>query len=150
MNQITLAQSADIPSMVQLLDELFSQDIEFVPNHEKQQKGLELIVNNPEMGEILVLKTEGRVIGMVNLLYSISTALGGKVAILEDMIITKEFRSKGLGSKLLGTAIDFASERGCMRITLLTDFDNDPAQAFYRKFGFSNSAMIPMRLINIG
>jgi len=150
MNEITLAQPADIPEMVQLLDELFSQDIEFVPNHEKQQRGLELIVNNPEMGEILVLKNDGSIIGMVSLLYSISTALGGKVTILEDMIITKEFQSKGLGSKLLGAAIDFASDRGCMRITLLTDYDNEIAQAFYRKFGFNKSAMIPMRLINIG
>jgi GNAT superfamily N-acetyltransferase len=150
MNEITLAQSADIPEMVQLLDELFSQDIEFVPNHVNQQRGLEMIVNNPEAGEILVLKSGGSVIGMVSLLYSISTALGGKVAILEDMIITKNFQSKGLGSKLLDAAIDFAHDRGCMRITLLTDFDNETAQAFYRKFGFSKSAMIPMRLINIG
>jgi GNAT superfamily N-acetyltransferase len=150
MNEITLAKPTDIPEMVQLLDELFSQDIEFVPNHEKQQRGLEMIVNNPEAGEILLLKNGGGVIGMVSLLYSISTALGGKVAILEDMIIIKDFRSKGFGSKLLGAAIDFARERGCMRITLLTDFDNETAQAFYRKFGFRKSAMIPMRLINIG
>jgi ribosomal protein S18 acetylase RimI-like enzyme len=143
--QITLAQKCDISEMAGLLDELFSQDIEFVPNGEKQRKGLELIVSNPELGEILVIKQNGKVIGMVSLLYSMSTALGGKVAILEDMIISIEYRKQGLGSQLLQAAINFANERGCMRITLLTDFDNDIAIAFYSKFGFSKSAMIPMR-----
>jgi ribosomal protein S18 acetylase RimI-like enzyme len=148
-NQITIAQLTDIPVMVGLLDELFSQDIEFVPNHEKQQTGLDLIVGNPEIGEILVLKKEEKVIGMVSLLYSISTALGAKVAILEDMIISKEYRGQGLGSKLLTEAIRFANERGCMRITLLTDYNNDPAITFYKKFGFSKSAMIPMRRLKL-
>jgi len=146
-NEIVLATHSDIPEMVKLLDELFSQDIEFVPNHEKQQKGLELILNNPEVGEILVLKQNGKVIGMVSLLYGISTALGSKVAVLEDMIIKGEYRHKGFGKQLLGRAIDFAKERGCLRITLLTDFDNESAICFYKKFEFSKSAMIPMRLV---
>jgi len=143
--QITLAQGCDIPEMVGLLNELFSQDIEFVPDHEKQLRGLELIVGNHAVGEILVIKQNSKVIGMVNLLYSISTALGGRVAILEDMIISKEFQRQGLGNKLLQKAIDLANERGCMRITLLTDFNNETAISFYSKFGFSKSAMIPMR-----
>jgi ribosomal protein S18 acetylase RimI-like enzyme len=84
---------------------------------------------------------------MVSLLYSISTALGGKVAILEDMIIHKDYRQKGLGKELLGEAIRFSKERNCLRLTLLTDFNNDAAINFYRHLGFRKSDMIPMRLV---
>lgn len=144
---ISIASINDLPDLASLLNDLFLQDLEFVPDLEKQKAGLETIINHPEIGEILVLKGDGNVLGMVSLLYSISTALGGKVAILEDMIIRKDYRKMGLGKKLLGEAIRFSKERNCLRLTLLTDFDNDVAIQFYQQFGFKKSAMIPMRLV---
>jgi len=145
--EISIACLNDLPELVELLNDLFTQDIEFVPDLKKQKAGLEAIINNPEIGEILVLKGEGKILGMVSLLYSISTALGGKVAILEDMIIHKDYRKMGLGKELLGEAIRFSKERSCLRLTLLTDFDNDVAINFYQQFGFKKSEMIPMRLV---
>jgi len=146
-NAISLACLNDLPELIELLNDLFTQDIEFVPDLKKQKLGLEAIINNPEIGEILVIKDEHKLVGMVSLLYSISTALGGKVAILEDMIIHKEYRQQGLGKELLGEAIRFSKERNCLRLTLLTDFNNDVAIQFYQQFGFKKSEMIPMRLV---
>jgi len=145
--QITLATLAELDELVELLNVLFTQDIEFEPDYEKQKAGLEQIILNPALGEILVMKIDGKVVGMVSLLYSISTALGGKVAILEDMVISKDFRGKGLGKELLNEAIAYAQERGCLRLTLLTDFDNETAIRFYQNAGFSLSKMIPLRLV---
>jgi ribosomal protein S18 acetylase RimI-like enzyme len=147
MKEITLASKADIEELVRLLQVLFTQDIEFEPDYQKQKSGLELIITNPDIGEILVLKMDGKVIGMVSLLYSISTALGGKVAILEDMVIDPDFRGQSFGKELLLEAIGFSKFRNCLRITLLTDFDNDLAIRFYQSVGFTVSKMIPLRLV---
>lgn len=146
-NEIGLANKDDLVDLIRLLNELFTQDIEFEPNFEKQKIGLEKILNNPEIGEILVYKTDLKIIGMVSLLYSISTALGGKVAILEDMIIDKAYRNKGFGKELLNEAIHFSRSRNCLRLTLLTDFNNNTAINFYKSVGFKTSEMIPMRLV---
>ncbi len=145
--EISIANMIDIPILIELLTDLFTQDIEFVPDSIKQKSGLEAIITNPEIGEILVIKDDDRIVGMISLLYSISTALGGKVATLEDMIIHQDYRRKGLGSELLGRAIEFSKERNCLRLTLLTDFNNDVAIQFYQQFGFKQSEMIPMRLV---
>ncbi len=145
--EISAASINDLPQLCELLNDLFTQDIEFMPDLDKQKNGLEAIINNPEIGEILVLKGDGKILGMVSLLYSISTALGGKVAILEDMIIHKDFRNHGLGKELLGEVVRFSKERNCLRLTLLTDFNNDSAIQFYQQFGFKKSEMIPMRLV---
>ena len=145
--EISIATVEDIDGLIRLLNILFSQDIEFEPNLEKQSAGLCKIISNPAIGEILVLKIDGRIIGMVSLLYSVSTALGGKVAILEDMIIDNDFRNRRLGTELLNEAIGYSRENGCLRITLLTDYNNDPAIHFYKGFGFAKSPMIPMRLV---
>jgi ribosomal protein S18 acetylase RimI-like enzyme len=145
--EISIATIEDVDELIRLLNILFSQDIEFEPNREKQSAGLRMIISNSEIGEILVLRIDGRIVGMVSLLYSVSTALGGKVAILEDMIIDNGFRNRRLGTELLNEAIGYSKENGCLRITLLTDYNNEPAIHFYKGFGFIKSQMIPMRLV---
>lgn len=143
----SLATRADIKPMATLLQTLLLQEAEFTPNKKLQEEGLRLIIENKEMGQLLVLKNNQEVIGMVNLLFTISTALGGKVAILEDVILLPEYRNQGLGSKLIEDAIQFAKDNDCKRITLLTDSDNETSHAFYKKHGFTKSGMVPFRLM---
>ena len=50
-------------------------------------------------------------------------------------------RGQGVGSLLLDYAIRFAKDHDCKRVTLLTDADNERAQQFYTKQGFTHSSM---------
>lgn len=144
--QITKASLEDIPQLCQLLNSLFEQEVEFNPNEEMQVRGIKAIISNSDIGHILVIKEENKTIGMLNLLYTVSTALGARVGILEDMVISRDHRSQGLGSKLIKFAIDFAKDNGCKRLTLLTDADNTSAHRFYIDKGFECSSMIPFRM----
>ncbi|MDO8827295.1 GNAT family N-acetyltransferase [Methylophaga sp.] len=144
--QIQTAVSTDIPQLCLLLDTLFSQEAEFKPDSQLQALGLGAIIEGDGIGDILVAKQSGQIIGMVNLLYTVSTALGSRVAILEDMVIAPQHRGLGVGSELLKHAIDFAREKGCKRITLLTDNDNEAAHRFYEQHGFTESSMLAYRL----
>lgn len=143
---IRSAKAGDIKNLCELLDLLFEQEIEFKPNRANQVAGLTEIIENSEIGRILVIEKDNKIVGMVNLLFTISTALGGRVALLEDMIVARTERGKGTGTALLQAAIQLAKELGCKRITLLTDNSNTAAQEYYKKNGFSHSPMIPMRL----
>jgi GNAT superfamily N-acetyltransferase len=146
MNPITPATPDDIPQLCTLLAILFAQEADFKPDAEKQSAALRQIIASPETGRILILREGDGIIGMVNLLFTTSTACGGKVAMLEDMIIHHSRRGDGLGSKLLQAAIDLARCEGCLRITLLTDRANDSAIRFYQRHGFGLSEMMPLRL----
>jgi GNAT superfamily N-acetyltransferase len=146
MMQITPATLADIPALCQLLAGLFSQEADFKPDYAAQQRGLTRIVECPDIGHITVARQDSQIVGMVNLLYTVSTALGERVALLEDMVVSPQVRGTGVGSALLAQAIGFARLNGCKRITLLTDRVNESAQRFYQRHGFSFSAMLPMRL----
>jgi len=124
---------------------LFEQEAEFKPDELAQARGLTLILENPEVGQILIAKQGADVAGMVGLLYTISTALGARVALLEDMVVAPAWRKAGIGSQLLEAAITHARQTGCQRITLLTDDINTDAQRFYRRHGFTHSPMVPFR-----
>ncbi|MDZ7820009.1 MAG: GNAT family N-acetyltransferase [Aliarcobacter sp.] len=144
--EIKVATINDIMPLCELLNELFSMEKEFIVNKELQIKGLKKILENNSIGNIIVATKDKKIIAMVNLLYTISTALGAKVAILEDMIVSKDFQNQNIGSTLLEFAKTFAKEIGCKRITLLTDNDNFKAHTFYEKNGFEKSSMIPFRI----
>jgi N-acetylglutamate synthase-like GNAT family acetyltransferase len=94
-----------------------------------------------------VLRTDHKVIGMVNLLFTISTAEGGLVLIMEDVIVHPQHRRQGYGGRLLDHAIEFAKEKRFKRITLLTDRISADSQSFFQQHGFQFSKMIPMRLV---
>ena len=143
---IRFATKNDIFALSELLSELFSQELEFTVNKKLQEKGLLTILENENIGNILIVSINEEIVAMVNILYTISTALGTKVAILEDMIVSKNFQNQNIGSELLKYAIEVAKNKGCKRITLLTDNDNSPAHKFYKKSGFQKSNMIPFRI----
>lgn len=146
MRRIDSATPNDIPQLCALLAILFAQEADFQPDEVKQSAALRTILSKPETGCILVMREGEKILGMVNLLYTISTACGGRVALLEDMVVHPDYRQDGMGSQLLNGAKTWAQRTGCLRLTLLTDRANEPAIRFYQRHSFKLSAMIPLRL----
>jgi len=145
--QIAPATHEDIPQLADLLRLLFKQEHDFVGDKVRQSEGLRQIVSSPETGIILVARDGCDVLGMVMLLYTISTVEGGPVGLLEDMMVRPDQRDKEIGKRLMSAAIIYARTRGLRRLTLLTDCDNAGAQRFYARHGFVKSDMTVMRLI---
>ena len=141
------AIAEDLDELSSLLGELFSEESDFRPNKEKQLRGLRLIFEQPNRGRVFVLRRDRSIVGMINLLFTISTAEGGFVILLEDLVIHKGYRGHGYGSMLLDYAIEFARQKNFKRITLLTDRPELRSQSFFRKHGFYESPMLPMRLL---
>jgi N-acetylglutamate synthase-like GNAT family acetyltransferase len=141
------ATEADLDELSELLGELFSEESDFRPNKDKQLRGLRLIFEQPNRGRVFVLRRDRAIVGMINLLFTISTAEGGFVILLEDLVVHRTYRDHGYGSDLLNYAINFARQKNFLRITLLTDRPEIRSQNFFRRHGFHESSMMPMRLL---
>jgi GNAT superfamily N-acetyltransferase len=140
------AVAKDLPQLVELLGQLFEQEAEFTPDAAKQEAALKLIFANPSFGRLYVAKDGPKVVAMASLLYTVSTAEGGKAGLFEDLVVRPDYRKQGIGAKLLEHVIAQARAEGLVRITLLTDMQNEQAQVLYRRLGFVGSPMKPMRL----
>jgi len=141
-----LAKAADLARLVELLGILFESEAEFSPDAEKQRAALQAILSDPAKGKVYVARDGREVVAMASLLYTISTAEGGKAALFEDLVTAPEHRKRGIGEALLKHVVAEARREGVLRITLLTDMQNERAQAMYRRVGFVGSPMKPMRL----
>lgn len=135
----------DLPELVQLVADLMDLLDDFIRDTEAHERGLALILEQPNRGRIFVLRNDDRIFGMVNLLFTISTAMGGLVILLEDFVIHPNHRGQRYGSMLLDYVVDFANKKNFKRITLLTDKLGSESQNFFKKEGFEYSNMIPMR-----
>jgi len=142
---IDCASVSDLEALADLLAELFTLESDFRPEREKQLRGLRLILDNPQIGQLFVLRVDQQIAGMANALFTVSTAEGQQVVLLEDVIVKASFRGRKLGRQLVEHVLDWAAATGMPRVTLLADKDNAPALAFYERLGFAPSAMRVLR-----
>jgi GNAT superfamily N-acetyltransferase len=143
--QVDFADAADLDAMAGLLGELFTLEADFTPDRAKQLAALRWILDHPTHGRLFVLRDGGMTVGMANALISISTAEGGPVAVLEDVVVAASHRGSGHGRRLVQHVLAWAATEGMSRVTLLADKDNQAALAFYGRLGFEESAMVVRR-----
>lgn len=134
------AYAEDIGDMAGLLGELFAIEDDFTIDPLKQTQGLELMLQKPD-AKILVAVHENRVVGMITMQSLISTAIGAHVGLIEDMIVSAEFRGMGIGKRLLAAMIEESEQLGYERLSLGTDRRNESAVCFYEGIGFKMSNM---------
>jgi GNAT superfamily N-acetyltransferase len=143
---IRAARPGDIPGMSDLLTGLFSIEADFSPDVEKQVRGLSVLVGAPPGRScVLVAERGGAVIGMATVQTLISTAEGGRVGMVEDVIVDPEFRSRGIGTRLLNGIAAWSERTGLKRLQLLADRDNIPALDFYASRNWSSTRLICLR-----
>ena len=110
MNMMTEeATFPDVPQLCELLAILFEQEQEFSPDTAKQEKALRLLVGNPQRGRVFVCRDGATLAGMVTVQTLVSTACGGDVLLMEDLVVRPAYRNNGIGSALLDHAVCFAA-----------------------------------------
>ena len=138
------ATEADLDELSQMLGELFAQEAIFGLT-KKQLRGLRLIFDNRAADAFCAAtRRSHRWYDQFTLFTSGAEAA---VILLEDLVVHKQYQGHSYDSKLLQHAIDFSRQKNFLRITLLTDRPENLAQEFFRRHGFHESSMIPMRLL---
>lgn len=136
----------DTTALVALLSELFSIEGDFSVNADKQRRGIALMLDGCGKHRcIRVAERSGRVIGMGSVQTLLSTAEGGMVGLIEDVIVEKKSRGKGVGRKLLQSLEAWADQHGLLRLQLLADQKNRPAIQFYLDGGWIVTDLICIR-----
>lgn len=140
---IYLATCEDLPRLTKWLAD---HDKCWGDARSNPSEGIRFLLEHPTLGRIFVVRNDRQVIAMLSLSISISTAEGGYVLLVEDLIVDEAHRNQGVGSRLLDYSLHYAKENGFLRMTLSSERWTEAARQFFRRRGFVDSEMIPMRL----
>ena len=140
------ARKEDLDQLIGLLQLLFTIEEDFNFDALKQQRGLQLMLEN-RLGCVLVAEEAGKVVGMCTGQLVISTAEGGPSVLVEDMVIDPVFQGCGLGRTLLEAMLQWAEQQGATRLQLLADKNNQSALDFYEHLGWRSTSLICLRNI---
>ena len=93
------------------------------------------IINN-ESKIFIAINNNNQAIGFVQLYETFGSLDLGKIIILYDLYVKKEFRKKNIGRKLMISSHKYAKEIKAKRIQLSTATDNFIGQSLYESLGY--------------
>lgn len=130
---IRQATEAELPDLLELLKSMDGEDgIEPGEALETWEK-----INKYPYYKVYIVEENKKVIGTCSLIIFDNLGhKGAKVAIAESMIISPEYRGRGVGSQLMQFVMGKAQEENCYKLMLSSNKKRVRAHRFYEQLGF--------------
>jgi len=140
--KIRPANRGDGPEVYRLLEELaISVTGVVIPEKSTFLGQFERILESSSF-RALVAEKRGKLSGVVTLWLREDLLHGGKVALIEELVVAKEARSRGVGTALIERALDMCRREGCIEVEVSTEPENQIARHFYAKLGFEEVGLL--------
>jgi len=142
---IRLATETDIPRILELYQELnttpYQTRHDRIPSMEDCRRVFSEISEIPGH-ELVVAEESGNVIGTLVLLIVPNLSHGALPwALVENMVVTRSYRHRGVGKSLMEYALQRARNAGCYKTTLSSNKKRRGAHRFYLSVGFESLAV---------
>ena len=133
--EIRKAALPDIPSILRLYgaDGLGDKEILTI---EKATRVFNKITKYPNYS-VYVALIDGKIVGTFELLIMDNLAHNGSPSgIVEDVAVDIDYRSIGIGKKMMEFAMEACRASGCYKLVLSSNQKREAAHRFYEKLGF--------------
>jgi ribosomal protein S18 acetylase RimI-like enzyme len=136
------AKKSDLPAIESLTKEVMKT----IAN----QKGIDIqhavdkckmLINDPHAC-FFVAELNKTIVGFINVTIRKTILHQGLSGLIDELIITKEFRGKGIGNQLVLAAISKCRQLGCCECEVSTEKTNTKAREFYQKCGFEERGLL--------
>ena len=132
---IIKASNTNINQVSELFDS-YRQFYKYESNIVESKKYINDRINNNESTIFLALNEKKDPVGFVQLYETFGSLHLGKIIILYDLYVKKNYRKFGVGLKLMKKSEEFAESIGAKAIELSTAKNNLTAQSLYEKIGY--------------
>lgn len=136
MSNITVRQAvlSDLAALVPLFDgyrQFYGR-----PSHISAAREFLLARFNHGESVLFIAHEDNTPVGFTQLYPSFSSVSLARVFVLNDLFVHEQARRKGIASKLMSAATEFASSLGAVRVSLSTATINEAAQSLYQSAGW--------------
>lgn len=130
------ATPADLPALLPYL-RAYAQFDGLAFDEERSRRIVGALLRDPRLGRVAFIVDAARRCGYVALCYGYSIELGGRDAFVDELYIEPDSRNRGLGSLALKHACGLARADGIVALHLEVRRDNEQAQRYYARHGFT-------------
>lgn len=86
---------------------------------------------------IYVAELNGEIVGTFALAIMDNIAhMGASSGIVEDVVVSEDYRRKGIGKEMMTFAMDICRQKGCYKMALSSNQNRNDAHRFYESLGF--------------
>lgn len=129
---------ADFIELEPMIFELYADDAATTVgamNHEQIVRTVETMTHHPEVGEIVIFEMEAQVIGYAILTWFWSNEFGGRMLIIDELLVKEAWRGQGIASHFFQTLFK-ERKYGEMAYELEVGATKDKTIQFYERHGF--------------
>ena len=143
MENITIRESIhdDIPLILELLYELGRQKPQKDSELEKFEKLLKNYMQEDDKKILVAQDNDSKIIGMISMVFLSRLNQNTLEMYVPELIVSQNYRSKGIGKKLIDSSIEFGKEKKCHRMRLESGNQRIESHKFYKHLGFENSSV---------
>ena len=106
------------------------------------------VVSHPEIELFVAADRADRVIGVISMSHRPQLRQSGRIATIEELFVTQEWRRKGVGKALVKNAVERAKVLTVKTLQLQATLDNpEEIQAFCKASGFELDNVSVYRLV---
>ena len=143
MDNVTIRESIndDIPLILELLYELGRQKPQKDGELEKFKKLLKNYMQEDDKKILVAQDNDSKIIGMISMVFLSRLNQNTLEMYVPELIVSQNYRSKGIGKKLINSSIEFGKKKKCHRIRLESGNQRIESHKFYKHLGFENSSV---------
>ncbi len=133
---IRKATPDDEAAILSLIHELFEPPggVPAGYTDDRAREGIRYALDNPD-SDILLAEDSGAIVGLASVYKDYRSIRDGWRCWLQDLVVTSDKRSTGVGASLLAAAADWARDHGCTHVDLASGLARKDAHRFYEREG---------------
>ena len=133
--RIRIARGGDVPAILELMRPYYAED-GYPFDRSVAAKVLRNFLRRPSWGRAWAATDGSRIVGYAVVTLGYSLEYGGRDGFLDEIVVAREWRGRGLGGALLATAESYCRRRGVRALHLEVEKHRRAAIGLYRKSGF--------------
>ena len=143
MENIVIRESIcdDIPLLLELLYELGRPKPQNGDELKKFEKLLKNYIQENDKKILVAQINNSEIIGMISMVFLPRLNQNTLELYIPELIISQNYRSKGIGKKLINFSINLGKEKKCHRMRLESGNQRVESHKFYKHLGFENSSI---------
>jgi branched-chain amino acid aminotransferase len=110
------ASLGEVPAVAAAVESLLVELGGRRPTPEEMEAEVRAAIEDPQVGTMLVAESAGGIVGVLGASFTRAIHVPGPYAVIQDLWVHPDWRSRGVGAELVEAIVVFCRERGIGRI----------------------------------